>query len=262
MSADPPDESVVADRAANPVDNVEKDGEEVASAEEIKVPEAAEASEEVKNADESKMETNEETETPALVQNPFAAAAGETKNVESNAMDTEERLFYESVKDSEAETAEETAAKPGDEVDSKPVEQQTDEPERDDGLDMDKLDFEEDGDEDMIHISTDDISFDEPPKPTSEPKVKAKPISAPDTDNGFKSGTVTGTIIQFNDEHVLFEFSAKGCRGLIGVVETKHLWIPSKPTVSGSAKDIITFIKVCYQSLPLFLVKECTIFFS
>ena len=245
MSADPLDDSVAADEATKPVDNVEKDGKEIASAEEIKAAEEAEASEGVKTTDDSKMETIEEAETPALVQNPFAAAAGETKNVESNAMDTEERLFYESVKDPAAETAEETAATPGDEADSKPVEQQTDEPERDNGLDMDKLDFEEDGDEDMIHISTDDISFDEPPKPTSEPKFKAKEISAPDTDNGFKSGTVTGTIIQFNDEHVLFEFSAKGCRGLIGVMETKHLWIPSKPTVSGSAKDIITFIKVC-----------------
>ena len=251
---------------------------------------AAKVEEEVKASEESKMETGEVSEKPALVPNPIPAAAA--KNVESNAMDTEEQLFYESVKDLEAETVEEPATKPADEEVSKPGEEQVEKPaenptiekdvemqeEADAFADMDQLDYE-DGVEDMIEINTDDISFDDPPKPTSEPKFKSKPITAPVADNGLTPGTiitgngitgtigptsttvtdskeVAGTIIQFNDENVLFEFSADGCRGLIGVVKTKHLKIPGKVFVSGSTKDMIKFIKVCsgsFQNITIYL---------
>ena len=89
----------------------------------------------------------------------------------------------------------------------------------------------------MIEINTDDISFDEPPKQASEPKFKPKPITAPkpiaasvgtngSTDTkgagmADKAKEVTGTVIQFNEENILFEFSMDGCRGVIGVVKTQ-----------------------------------------
>ena len=240
-----------------------------------------EATEEVKTADESKMETSEVSDTPALVPNPVAVAAA--KDVESDAMDTEERLFYESVKEAESETVQDTSTKPADEADTKQGKEQPEEAtenptaEKDIGMDMDKLDYDDDGLEDMIEVNTDDISFDEPPKPTSEPRFKAKPITAPDKDTGLTPGSVitgngitgtigsasttvsdskevTGTIMQFNEEHVLFEFSADGCRGLIGVVKTKHLKIPGKVFVSGSTKDMIKFIKVCHFVLENILI--------
>lgn len=249
---------------------------------------AAKVEDEVKAAEESNMETTEVSEKPALVLNPIATTAD--KNVESDAMETEEKLFYEEVKDLEAEAVEEQSTKPADEADTKQGEEQVEEPAENPAVekdvemqeevgalgDMDELDYE-DGVEDMIEINTDDISFDEPPKPTSEPKFKPKPITAPAADNGLTPGTiitgkgitgtfgstsatvtdakeVTGSIIQFNDENVLFEFSADGCRGLIGLVKTKHLKIPGKVFVSGSTKDMIKFIKVrcsLYQTKPL-----------
>ena len=243
---------------------------------------ATKVEEEVKAAEEPEMETTEVSEKPALVLNPIATAAA--KNVESDPMETEEKLFYESVKDLETETAEEPATKPADEAVTKPVEEPVkelaDNPtvEKDvemqdevvaEGVDMDELDYDEDVVEDMIEINTDDISFDEPPKPTT---FKSKPITAPVADgtpgtiitgNGITGTTsttatdakeVTATIIQFNDENVLFEFSADGCRGLIGVVKTKNLKIPGKVFVSGSTKDMIKFIKVCTDVLKNILL--------
>ena len=119
--------------AEDPLKTVESADELAKSADE----QAKSADEQVKSADEPVKTTEavEETETageasekPAMVLNPIAVAAAAKKAESTDAMDAEEKLFYEAVKDpsEEVEPSEETEEKQTTEKDVQMEEEEVD----------------------------------------------------------------------------------------------------------------------------------------